>query len=357
MNILVIGARSPLSLYLVKSLKNQNYSVILADYLNLTIARFSKYIKKYEKLFPPNSCKNKFEESLCLCVEKHEVKKIVVINEDILHVSKLKKKLNEMGVVLDIMEFEKLKMLHNKESFSKLAQKNGLIVPKTTIYTGEKIDLNEYIVKPVYSRFGNEKKYAKTNPLLRSIKQEKVIGEQIAVYTYSKQGSVFHYLAYRTNLGLDNQTGFIFEKISNLKLEFQVSGFIEKVNINGPCSFDFIFDGNNFYCIECNPRFTHGAALLGEEIGYFDKKLSFNNCANVLGFKILWILKIFKEKKWRKSYNQLIKSKDYLFDKKDIKPFLFSGLILVIYIFYSLIKGVSVNDFLTKDILYEEMDV
>jgi hypothetical protein len=113
--------------------------------------------------------------------------------------------------------------------------------------------------------------------------------------------------------------------------------------VKGHIAFDFIEDENqDIFAIECNPRATLGMHLLmtNEKLSnYFScKSLEKISVEENVSKHIATALFMYSWKnpiKFLKNYKTLKKSKDVIFSKKDILPFLVQPLLFGYYLYKS----------------------
>ncbi len=163
MNILITGARAPIALEWAHRLNKDNKKIFLADSLSFPIGRFSKDIYKYYKLPKPNNNTMLFINKLIKISVLENIKFIIPTCEEIYYIAKFKS-LFPPDITIFCDEFEKLELLHNKYTFNQYIKKLHEHVPESFLfnkiadYDNWKIskELSNFIVKPVFSRFGSE---------------------------------------------------------------------------------------------------------------------------------------------------------------------------------------------------------
>jgi predicted ATP-grasp superfamily ATP-dependent carboligase len=167
--------------------------------------------------------------------------------------------------------------LHNKFEFIQFAKSIGLNVPETILVENIsqiKSKLTpDYILKPVYSRFG-ENVIIKPNPNKLKIDvsetnpwilQKRLDGKQYCLQGICKDGKVLSCVAYSSDFTVSKSSVF-FEKTGKGDL----GGIVEKVasncNYTGFLSFDVILGEDGIVRpIECNPRATSALHLYSNE--------------------------------------------------------------------------------------------
>ncbi|MFD1899497.1 hypothetical protein GQR36_03875 [Enterococcus termitis] len=151
-----------------------------------------------------------------------------------------------------------------------------------------------------------------------------------------KEGNVISAVTYDTNLGIENFASITFRRFEHPKLTTIINTLSRNLGDNGFFSFDFMFDGENFYPIECNPRLTFGIVLDSERIinGLIAQgNKNTTKTATSYGIKLLWLGKIVTKKDWRNTYPAYLKSKDVLKEAFEWRTWLMLPWVLGTYLF------------------------
>ncbi len=291
MNILITGARAPIALEWAYRLNQNGNKIFLADSLSYPIGSFSKDIFKYYKLPKPNKKTSLFINKLIqICIHEN-IKMLIPTCEEIYYISKFKH-LFPPEVILFLDEFEKLSLLHNKFTFIHYIKNIHSHIPITfLIHKKSEYDewkqnnqINNFIVKPVFSRFGSEvifnlnKQYPKRFPI---VAQEKIIGKEYCTYGIAYQGNLVFYSCYTPKYKAGVGAGIYFEPIVNHKIREFVKKIITELNYTGQIGFDIIEnDKGEIYPIECNPRGTSGIHLLLDNSNMIESIFEFKSVEN-----------------------------------------------------------------------------
>lgn len=251
----------------------------MADSMRLPIGRFTNTIERYYYARPPIKSPKLFIEDISSIVIKEGINLIIPTCEEIFYLSKLKHLLPPT-TSLFIDEFEKLSLLHNKFLFIKnLVDDTDICKPKTYCINSQdeflqwktKYDIDDYILKPVFSRFGSEAildiSKVKTSIRYPIVAQQKISGRELCSYSLSINGQIVahscYYPKYKAGLG----AGVYFQPQYNQEIIDFVKSVARKFNFTGQIAFDFIKDDyGHIYPIECNPRGTSGLHLLPESL-------------------------------------------------------------------------------------------
>jgi hypothetical protein len=156
---------------------------------------------------------------------------------------------------------------------------------------------------------------------------------------------------------------FKYEQNKNI-LNF-VQDFSKKEDFQGQIAFDFIQNENGLYLIECNPRLTSGIQLFEEDISsvfiFNDKQKTYYPKKEAKS--VLFLAMLVYGLSNVHSFNDLINwfkttflSKDVIFDKKDIKPFLMQGFIMIMMVISGLKHNINIQEISTYDIEWNGND-
>ncbi|MDN5247664.1 MAG: hypothetical protein QWI36_00795 [Wolbachia endosymbiont of Tyrophagus putrescentiae] len=279
MNILITGARAPIAIEWAYRLKFSRSSVkiIMADSMRLPIGRFTNTIERYYYIRSPMQSPRLFIEDILSIVVKEGINLIIPTCEEIFYLSKLKHFL-PTTTHLFTDEFEKLSLLHNKFLFIKnLVDDTGIHKPKTYLINSQdeflhwktKHDTNDYILKPVFSRFGSETilDISKIRTAIRYpvVAQQKISGRELCSYSLSINGKIIVHSCYHPKYKAGLGAGIYFQPEYNQEIIDFVKSTARKFSFTGQIAFDFIADDyGHIYPIECNPRGTSGLYLIPE---------------------------------------------------------------------------------------------
>jgi predicted ATP-grasp superfamily ATP-dependent carboligase len=371
-NILLTGARAPVTLDIARSLTLLGHNVICTDNISPTITGFSSYIKKSYITPDPSQDILKFKNAIKNIVEQEAIDIIIPTCEEALFVSMLKPHLT-----CDIltMDFNTMKAIHNKWEFYKILQDFSIKTPDSYLVSQEK-DLaqlpqgKKIIFKHIYSRFSkniivkhsDEKlpslKYTKHNPY---IAQEFIEGDRFCSYSVAHKGQITASCEYKVIQSIGIGAGISLMSTFNKKIYTFIKSFVEKLNYTGQISFDFIKDNcGNLYCIECNPRATSGVHFFNNDINFARALLEKNKDPIIITegfyqrellFSLWYGIKqggIFNKQLWR----SLLTGKSPLFHRQDLKPSLAIPYLLIHIIKMTVAQGKGFHEVMSKGLEY-----
>jgi len=268
--VLVTCARSPAAIHLGRLLHESGHCVILADTKKFHLGRWRSWPNKCLRHPSPRFESQQFSQWLQQVVKTEAIDCVIPVYEETFHHA-----LNHGLLDCDhfCSDIDTLDRLHNKFEFIQFAESLGINVPETILVENisqiESKLTPEYILKPVYSRFGEnviikpnlnklQIDVSETNPW---ILQERLNGKQYCLQGICKDGKVLSCVAYSSDFTVSKSSVF-FEKTGKGDL----GGIIEKIasncNYTGFLSFDVILGEDGIVRpIECNPRATSALHL------------------------------------------------------------------------------------------------
>ncbi|MCL2548538.1 MAG: ATP-grasp domain-containing protein [Symbiobacteriaceae bacterium] len=318
MKILFTGGRAPATLELARNFGRQGWEVHVADNISPVLPEFSRYTKAYHLIHSPRFAETLFVADLIQIILKHNIDVLFPTCEEIFWVSKNKRQIQESceaRILCD--DLEKLALLHNKYRFMMFAREEGILAPETDLWTGVNILGRKSVIKPIFSRFGEDVTILEAGENVydertHNILQEYIEGESVCSYGFADKGSLKFNVCYRSPL--KTHTAFTaFDPLICSTIDEIVSGVVAKMSFTGNIAFDFIEMNGEYYVIECNPRLTSGIHTLcyndfpqlffgsGQEQLYLNK-------AQLLVPTLVTELR-------------LLFYKDVIYDPRDLRPF------------------------------------
>lgn len=266
--LLTLG-RLPKALDVAEALHKAGWRVVIAEPALWHLARVSRYVDKSIKVTAPNDDQLQYIADLLNAVEQEDVSLIVPVSEEALHATLIESQLPS-GVQLYSMPQVRLRELHDKERFIKLASSFGLKVPKTfllgTYEATTFANQHDYILKPICTCSGQGLEIHDAGDVLPdeqklppTIVQEQMKGALKSTFSMCHEGRVIGTVVYRSAI-LSGTVGVAFERLENESaIESWVAEFVEKANHTGFISFDMMENEAGIpHAIECNPRATSG---------------------------------------------------------------------------------------------------
>ncbi len=375
-NILITGSRAPAALFLIRKLSKEGYNIFTAESCDYFLGKYSICVKRNYKITAPNANFEQFIKDIIEIIQKEKIDLIIPTCEEIFHISKEKKTLEKYCQVF-CDNLENLLELHNKWSFyNKIKNSNyDIKLPQSwyieTLNDVKNIikDNQKYILKPVYSRFAAKTKIIDKIPKKleynQYILQEFIEGEQFCSYSIIKNRKLNLYSDYKTIYSANGGATIAFKYAQNEKIKEFVENFSKNENFEGQIAFDFIQNDNGLYLIECNPRLTSGIQLFNEDISeaflsdkqiktYYPKKET--KSVLFLAMLIYSLSNIHSFKDVISWFETTFLSKDVIFDKYDIKPFLMQGFIMIMMIISGLKQNINLKEISTYDIEWNGND-
>lgn len=361
--VILAGGRSPVCLVLARAFYRLGWQVIIIEHITLTLCRVSRVVSRYHKITAPVTDFDRFREEALVVMAQYQPALFIPVNEDILHYSRFQDDIRAAGIRFDVVAHPQLTALHHKTDNIQLAAAAGLTVPETRRWQGEHIDFSRWILKPIYSRFGNQlidcEARRPNHPVDCYVRQQRIRGVQICVYAQSTQGAMKAYAAYKTNFGVSGGASLVFLPYKSRQVYDLTVRFIRHHSLSGTICLDFLFDGKTYWFIECNPRMTHGAAMLTDT--QLVNALSASGTEECqrgelrTAMKAGWVyMLITQPRRWRKTLRFVRHCRDMIWQADDKKPFLILPFLAVWLVIRAGLLRENVTDSLTRDIIFDE---
>ncbi len=382
--ILLTNGRSPMTLYLARLLHSAGHEVYVTDPQKFHYCKFSNCVKKNYRVPSPRFQPEEHIKELARIVEDEKIDLVIPTWEDVLLVSKHKDKFNKR-CKLFVTDFDLLAKVHNKGSFIKLLDQLGFETPRTQIIRSREellaVDMDLFALKPGFSRSSKSVfKVRKGGPLPdihpskseEWIAQEWLIGNIFCSYTLCHEGKISAHSLYpmefiRENSKKTNANSgsfcLSFSSIEHEGIFKWTEEFVRKTHFTGQIAFDFVeHPSGQIYAFECNPRLTSGVTLFHAK-DRLDKAF-FNHCEPLikapkesmkqifLGMLVLGWQPALICKKVKLYLTKLVLAKDIIFNKHDVKPFLFQPFIMSKILWISFSSKNSIPASFTDDLDY-----
>lgn len=288
MKVMITGARAPIALDWASRIKKHcpDCFIVMTDSLTFPLGRFSKNSDIYVKTSSPKFSPNDYIKELLDAINLYKINLVIPTCEEIFYISKYKESFPKNCLQL-FDNFNKLSMLHNKFTFLDSIDESEEIKKPKTFYLNnsqeflswcKSNDVNKYIIKPVFSRFGSEfiSKIDETKIDHRYpiIAQQKLTGMELCSYTIAVFGKVVAHSCYNSKYRAGPGAGIYFDSHQSSVMADFCEKFVKKINYTGQIAFDFFQDQDGkIYPIECNPRGTSGLHLLPRDVNLIGNML------------------------------------------------------------------------------------
>ncbi|EGU52711.1 hypothetical protein VINI7043_23742 [Vibrio nigripulchritudo ATCC 27043] len=276
--VLVTGARAPVAVDWARALMRQGHQVFMTDCSRFPLARFLKGTQGYLRTPPPRQAFSDYKEAVLQIIDAHNIDMVIPTCEEVFYLAQIKAERPDVDWVL--ADLDLLHSLHNKKQiFEVLEGLPEIKLPDTNVVTAkQQIEISpETILKPVYSRFGEEIIRDVTKEAISGIEvsnripwvqQQKLRGKAICLYALFSHGKLIAHQSYLPRYCLNKSAASYFEPIADKRIQRFLEAFGERHQFHGQASFDFMEDEGDLYVIECNPRATSGLHLVAEGIDW-----------------------------------------------------------------------------------------
>ena len=375
MNILLTGGRAPVALDLARAFHRAGHTVFMAESLRGHLSQPSAAIKASFVVPAPRQETGAFLAALKKIIDQNQIDLLIPTCEEVFHIAK---GLDDLPCRVFTEPLTKLDSFHNKWKFALAASGCGLRVPDSMRIQSRDDLLHAYalwkelVLKPVYSRFASR---ALILPQLRDVlstlkfesnwmAQKFIAGRQFCTYSVCQNGRVTAHATYPTIFTAGQGATIAFQHVEHPAIFNWVRKFVERFNVTGQMSFDFIQSAEGeLYALECNPRATSGVHLLASHPQFVESFLDsemecitpLENSATMLASAMLVYgapdaLRKNKLQAWAKTF---FTSDDVIFDIKDPLPFLLQFRSLLFYLKLAREKGISPLEASTFDIEWD----
>ncbi len=372
MNILLTGGRAPVALDLARAFHRAGHTVFMAESLRGHLSQPSAAIKASFVVPAPRQETGAFLAALKKIIDQNQIDLLIPTCEEVFHIAK---GLDDLPCRVFTEPLTKLDSFHNKWKFALAASGCGLRVPDSMRIQSRDDLLHAYalwkelVLKPVYSRFASR---ALILPQLRDVlstlkfesdwmAQKFIAGRQFCTYSVCQNGRVTAHATYPTIFTAGQGATIAFQHVEHPAIFNWVRKFVERFNVTGQMSFDFIQSAEGeLYALECNPRATSGVHLLASHPQFVESFLDAEvHCITplehsatmlasaMLAYALPAALRKSELRSWAKTF---FTSDDVIFDAKDPLPFLLQFRSLLFYLKLAREKGISPLEASTFDI-------
>lgn len=287
--ILLTGGRAPAALELARLLHHAGHRVFTAESLPYHMCRNSSAVERSFQVSSPKHKGEDFLRELHDIIEEQQIDVLLPTCEEIFHIARGKEQVGQPSVVRWIPSIEILHALHHKAEFVHLAEKQGLLIPRTTTFDSldayeeirESQAAYDQVLKPVYSRFGTrvqtvgkdvsnierQRIMQRIAPFLSPatpwVCQERIRGRELSTYSVVHDGNVVAHADYWNDYRYGQGACIDFQPAYHSAALDWVQRFVNGIGFTGQIAFDFIEEEQSgfLYAIECNPRATSGLHL------------------------------------------------------------------------------------------------
>ncbi len=354
--VLITNASTFIALDLARLFSSEDIEVFVADSAKYHICSFSNSLKKKYLVPSPRFEPKKYINKIIKIIKDHDIDLVIPVYEEIFYIAKELEKFPKSCKVL-APNYSILESLNNKYLFQKKIEMYGFQTPNTYLLKSKEDLLNipldyPFMLKACYCRASQRIKKINSYKDLSDIDisftspwiaQEWLEGKKYCTYSLCDNGKIKAHATYPVEFSIDGNSCLTFHSVEHEAIFKWVKKLVALEKFSGQIGFDFVeLPANNLYAIECNPRATSGIHLLSSEKEmidlYFGNELDEiikpnNKTTRQIATAMLmygWRSSSFS--KWLKKF---IRFKDIIFNRKDIKPFLFQPFLFAYYYYRS----------------------
>lgn len=340
--ILLTGARFYVALDLARQFHAHGHEVYAADSTKRNVCRYSNSIKKNLIVPSPRFSTKLFIEELVRIVKEHDIDMLVPTFEETFFISEHLDKFPKSCQIFTL-PYERLDPLHDKWKFTETLKKYGFETPTTFLLNNQedlqKISFSSpYILKACYSRASLNvyKVLPSTAPPSIQIEphnpwiaQEWIEGDHFCTYSICQKGELKAHATYPVKFTVSGSSSLTYQSVQHPGIIEWTKRLVKELDYTGQIAFDFIqTKEGKLYAIECNPRATSGAHLFNPEDNLISAFLDANDDIiypsndSHKQLAIGMLLFGWKNKSKRDFFQTMTRTKDVIFSRKDLKPFL-----------------------------------
>lgn len=339
--VLLTLGRLPKALELARCFHEAGCRVVIAEPFRWHLARPSRAVAFSYRVTAPNTDREAYLTELLDVIEREQVRWVLPVSEEALHVAGLKDRLPEC-VRLLCPSFDVLSALHDKQAFADYCITRQLTVPEThPEHSRAARDLmasGNYVAKPAHSCSGigveiclNGRQHAQGTPGM--LVQRYVSGDHLSSLSLMHEGRLLGTVVYRGTV-FAGTVAICFERVNEAPaIDDWIARFSKDSDYSGFIAFDFVLDEDGVaWALECNPRVTSGVHFFSRR----DVASALMDPVNSapLGFKPLrrmqWAYStlteayaaLFTPAEARRRFAQLFTARDVVWSLSDPLPFL-----------------------------------
>ncbi|MFZ6734599.1 ATP-grasp domain-containing protein [Undibacterium sp. Ji42W] len=274
-NVLILGGRAPVALDHARRFSQQGWAAYIADSVPCRLSGWSSAVKASIQLAAPSHHPQAFIDGLNRAIAQYQIDLLMPTCEEVFFLSRYRKYL-PVSVRVLVDDFDKLRTLHSKWHFLKLAEQyGGNPPPSSLVHSVEQARAwagnTPLVLKPEYSRFGVHVRLHpqgmpdNESPLGQQgawVAQHFKPGRELCSYSVADQGRLLAHVVYEPRHRLGKSSSFYFAPYDAPLICDVVTKLVAAINYTGQISFDWIESPDGIpSVIECNPRAVSGVHL------------------------------------------------------------------------------------------------
>lgn len=278
--VMVTGARAPVALDLARAFRAAGCEVALADSVRPFAASLSRPGFEILRLPPPRWAFDSFRDRLRALAGDFDL--IVPTCEEVFWLAAAAER-DGWSDRLFAPSAAVLRRLHSKADFPVLAREAGVEAPATWAIASAadigRVPLApaELVLKPEFSRFGSKTMIGPAagaaaslpaSPQRRWVAQERLVGEELCVWSAMRGGALVACIVYRPVLRHGRSAAYAFEAVDSPAVVEMARRIAARVGGDGQLSYDVIVGPEGRVApLECNPRAVSGLHLVDASPG------------------------------------------------------------------------------------------
>ncbi len=343
MRVLLTSPRAPVTLDLARKLHRSGHDVYLCGSLRFGSAKFSRVVRRSYSSPGPRWAAVEYVDAINKIIRREKIELLLPTCEEIFYLAAWRDRI-ACDVLVD--SFQTLANIHDKWTFSQSASNAFGSVPETfQLQTDDQVEMvrhrsEEFVFKPVYSRFASETLIEPAASKLDSIAvsttrpwiaQRFVSGQEYSTYSVAKRGQLLAHCTYKSIFRAGIGSGICFQATPHAAITEFTKAFVHENSFTGQIGFDCIEDEqSNLWILEGNPRATSGLhlfddslieALTGETNGLIEPVDNLNQMIRI-AMIVFGLKDAFAKRNLNRYIREMVWGKDVLFRWTDPLPFL-----------------------------------
>jgi carbamoyl-phosphate synthase large subunit len=285
-NILITAIGSMSFEGVIKTLKSYGVSKIVGCDINDSEYLYpSKQVDTFYKVSKALNPKDYINDLLNIC-SKENIDFILPLTDLEIDVINQNRDLFK-NITLGISDFDTINLCRNKKLVYDKFKNNKIVKTIPTFQINEIKEVNNLLLaKPINGRSSehlfkintnNDLHYLQTNDFYKNhIIQPILQGTIITVDIVKNQNGKIIFLPRKELLRTSNGAGIAVEVYSDKQLTSIITAITSELNIIGAISIEFIYNNENYYLMDINPRFSAGISF--SQLAGFDPVINHLNC-------------------------------------------------------------------------------
>lgn len=280
--ILVTTSRMPFAVDEIHKLGETGRFVVATDTFRSAPGNHSRGASRHLTVPAPTQETHAFIEAVATIIDDEQINWLLPMFEDVFFLAKHRDRLAQgRDVELFFPDFDTLRLVHDKVTFTELCKRLDLPVAETiTATTKEQLRAatehwDHWFARAAFGRGGLDIA-TNTGPLAAEtsiddiepspddpwLVQEFLAGVDRCSWSIAHHGDIVLHSCYEHPLAIDNRGGVVFQSVDSPESLETAQRIARELNWHGQISFDYLMTEDGVHhMVECNPRPTAGCTV------------------------------------------------------------------------------------------------